>query len=77
MSVSCWYTLTSSDWHEVCVWNADNGSVIDSEECEEAYGDLLSLYEAKQQHNSGAATLCDTFMCVQTRKLTAFFVQKI
>ncbi|KAI7795461.1 putative colorectal mutant cancer protein-like, partial [Triplophysa rosa] len=30
------------------------------EECEEACGDLLSLYEAKQQLNSGAATLGDT-----------------
>lgn len=25
--------------------------VIDSEECEEAYGELLSLYDAKKQHS--------------------------
>ncbi len=39
----------------MCEWYADNGSLIDSEECEEAYGDLLSLCEATKQPNAGAA----------------------
>ncbi|XP_056591287.1 harmonin-binding protein USHBP1 isoform X2 [Triplophysa dalaica] len=33
------------------------------EECEEACSDLLSLYVAKQQQNSGAPSLCDTASC--------------
>lgn len=46
-------------------WHADNGSLIDSEECEEAYSDLLSLCEARKQQNAGAAhslsySSCDT-----------------
>jgi len=49
----------------VCEWYADNGFLIDSEECEEAYSDLLSLYEARKQQNAGAAhslnySSCDT-----------------